>query len=400
MRRVALMMAALAGLALAQQVAGGGGSGNATKLQGVPVSATAPSNGTCLVYSSTSGTWQASSCAGTASTAWSAVTGGTNTTAAMVVGTGASIAATGTGTIAATSVPAAGLGAGTIANSTSGNAATATALATYPTLCTGGQVSQGIWSGSNNCTSVAVPSAASPTATAGAAAVNGTATTFMRSDASPAVAIATTTTKGIVSTDGATITNTSGAISCTTATTAQLGCVKPDGSTITISGGVISAAGGGGSTIVKSAQYATADQLTASGTFATTYTIPANTLKAGSLIEVWAAGPFSITAGEFLKFGITLGSTAALPNVGQFLNAGTGNWNLVGRCVVSPLALPGRQRARDTLSREVAAVPPVRARLQPIPPSRLIPPLPRRSAFRRFSPVATEPRTSASWLWW
>lgn len=113
MRRLLLTLALLGCLAAAQQVSGGGGSGNATKLQGVPVSKTAPSDGTCLVYSSGTGTWQASSCAGTASTAWSALTSGTNTAAAMVVGTGASLAATGSGTITATS--------------TTGNAATATA---------------------------------------------------------------------------------------------------------------------------------------------------------------------------------------------------------------------------------------------------------------------------------
>lgn len=66
----------------------------------------------------------------TAATAFSALTSSTNTTAAMVVGTGASLAATGSGTIAATSVPAAGLGAGTIGNNTTGNAATASACAT------------------------------------------------------------------------------------------------------------------------------------------------------------------------------------------------------------------------------------------------------------------------------
>ncbi|MGN6593313.1 MAG: hypothetical protein ACTHJX_10480 [Terriglobales bacterium] len=124
-----MSLALLGCVAAAQQVSGGGGSGNATKLQGVPVSKTAPSNGTCLVYSSGTGNWQASSCAGTASTAWSALTSGTNTAAAMVVGTGASLATTGAGTIAATTVPAAGLGAGTIGNSTTGNAATATACA-------------------------------------------------------------------------------------------------------------------------------------------------------------------------------------------------------------------------------------------------------------------------------
>ena len=39
----------------------------------------------------------------------------------------------------------------TLNQSTTGNAATATNLASYPTLCTGGQFSQGLSSGSNNC---------------------------------------------------------------------------------------------------------------------------------------------------------------------------------------------------------------------------------------------------------
>lgn len=46
---------------------------------------------------------------GGGSSAFSALTGSTNTTAAMVVGSGASLTATGTGTIVATSVPASGL---------------------------------------------------------------------------------------------------------------------------------------------------------------------------------------------------------------------------------------------------------------------------------------------------
>lgn len=112
---------------LAQQVGSGGGSSNAKKLQGVAVAVTAPVSGNCLVFTTT---WGPGSCAGTASTNWSALVSGTNTTGAFLIGTGASLAATGSGTIAATSVPAAGLGAGTISNATSGNAATATACAT------------------------------------------------------------------------------------------------------------------------------------------------------------------------------------------------------------------------------------------------------------------------------
>ena len=48
-------------------------------------------------------------CAAGSSTAFSAITGGTNTSAAMLVGTGASLGAAGSGTIAATSAPLAGL---------------------------------------------------------------------------------------------------------------------------------------------------------------------------------------------------------------------------------------------------------------------------------------------------
>lgn len=63
------------------------------------------------------------------------------------------------------------------------------------------------------------PKSANPTATAGPAAVDGAAPTFMTSDSAPAVQIATT---------------------------GQLGLVQPDGTTITISSGVISAIGSAG----------------------------------------------------------------------------------------------------------------------------------------------------------
>lgn len=55
-------------------------------------------------------------------------------------------------------------------------------------------------------------SGANPTATAGSAAVNGSATTFMRSDAAPAVQKATGAQFGIVEVDGATITESGGVI--------------------------------------------------------------------------------------------------------------------------------------------------------------------------------------------
>ena len=76
---------------------------------------------------------------------------------------------------------------------------------------------------SGDCTSVVdrrplmtvVPTAANPSATAGPAANNGSAATFMRSDASPAVQKATGAQFGIVETDNATI-NQSGSVISTT----------------------------------------------------------------------------------------------------------------------------------------------------------------------------------------
>jgi len=82
---------------------------------------------------------------------------------------------------------------------------------------------------------------ANPTATAKDTAVNGTATTFMRSDAAPAVQ---------------------------KASSSQFGIVKVDGTTITESGGVISSSGGGGGPVVLF------DEILGSATASKTYTIP------------------------------------------------------------------------------------------------------------------------------
>jgi hypothetical protein len=64
---------------------------------------------------------------------------------------------------------------------------------------------------------VTVPVGATPTATAGASAIAGSAATFMRSDGAPALTIGTTAAKGIVQADGTTIAATSGVIGITAA---------------------------------------------------------------------------------------------------------------------------------------------------------------------------------------
>ena len=59
-------------------------------------------DGLCAV--GVAGAWSTGACAASAN--FSSIFGGTNTTAAMLVGTGASLAATGSGTITATAMPA------------------------------------------------------------------------------------------------------------------------------------------------------------------------------------------------------------------------------------------------------------------------------------------------------
>lgn len=91
-----------------------GGSGGITGIDsgGTPVTPTAGvvnfAAGTNVTLTPSGNTITITSSA-TAATAFSALTGATNTTAAMVVGTGASFGASGTGTITATAMPAAGL---------------------------------------------------------------------------------------------------------------------------------------------------------------------------------------------------------------------------------------------------------------------------------------------------
>lgn len=118
---------------------------------------------------------------------------------------------------------------------------------------------------------------ANPTATAGPTAINGSAPTFLRSDGAPAVQIGSSTQKGLLQVDGTTITASAGVISTVThganptatagpvavngsattfmrsdgapavqkGTNSQFGIVEVDGTTITSASGVISAAGVG-----------------------------------------------------------------------------------------------------------------------------------------------------------
>lgn len=58
-----------------------------------------------------------------------------------------------------------------------------------------------------------IPAPANPSATAGPSAVNGSATTFMRSDGAPAIQVGSSSQKGLLQVDGTTITAVSGIVS-------------------------------------------------------------------------------------------------------------------------------------------------------------------------------------------
>lgn len=133
------------------------------------------------------------------------------------------------------------------------------------------------------------PAPANPTATVGATAVNGTAATFMRSDAAPALAVATNTVLGGVKPDGTTITNSAGAISVTYGTTSNKAA----------QGGVITGAGPTGSaTVTPIITYNSAGQLT-------TVTSATVTPAVGSVT--------GLGTGVATALGINTGTTGAFP---------------------------------------------------------------------------------------
>lgn len=102
----------------------GTGSIAATAIDGVVVTGTPSAGQVPTATSPSAATWQTPA----SGNAFSAITNGTNTTAAMLVGTGASLASIGAGTIAAT---------------------TTVALASTPTVCASGQYASGVDTGGN-----------------------------------------------------------------------------------------------------------------------------------------------------------------------------------------------------------------------------------------------------------
>lgn len=230
------------------------------------------------------------------SSAFSALTSSTNTTAAMVVGTGASLGVSGSGTITATAVPASGITGATLASGVTGSSLMGVGALASGSLTTGfttvaaaqggtgqtsvasaftsffesvattlGDIVYGGASGAptrlvgnTSATTALLTSTGNGTVAAAPAwtlpasmtpAFNGSAITALNGSnissgtiAAARLPAATTSTLGVVSTDGATLTNTAGAIACATGTTSQLGCVRPDGTIITNTAGAITVA--------------------------------------------------------------------------------------------------------------------------------------------------------------
>ena len=136
---------------------------------------------------------------------------------------------------------------------------------------------------------------------------------------------ATSGAKGVVQTDGSTISVSSGTISCTTGTTSQLGCLEPDGSTITVSNGVITSTAAGSAAAI---------------------TIGTTTITSGSTGKVLyqnGASPGG-TIGEYTITGtgnVVMSASPTLSGtVGGNLTFG-GNLTLSGTLTAASLATPG-----------------------------------------------------------
>ncbi len=190
---------------------------------------------------------------------------------------------------------------------------------------------------------IALPSGANPTGTAGPAAVNGVSTSFMRADGAPAVQKGTNAQFGIVEGDGTTITCVLGVCSsigggatganptatagpaaingvATTfmrsdaspavqkASNTQFGLMEGDGSTINCVAGVCTATTGGGGS-VTTVSVVTANGV--SGTVATATSTPAITLSLGAITPSSVNGNTVPTASDTVAL---LAATQTLSN--------------------------------------------------------------------------------------
>jgi hypothetical protein len=166
-------------------------------------------------------------------------------------------------------------------------------------------------------------SGANPTATASDTAVNGVATTFMRSDAAPAVQ------------------KTSSSV---------FGLAKVDGTTITASGGVISSVGGSGTVTSVAAGCGTStggSAITTTGTVSASITKRANTTTSDTIVSTDCgnittesnAGSIAVAIAQAGTTGFATGTYFELCNIGVGTATVTPTTSTIGGA--STYALPG-----------------------------------------------------------
>lgn len=92
------------------------------------------------------------------------------------------------------------------------------------------------------------------------------------------------------------------------------------------------------------------DTLTANGSFATTCTIAAGALAAGSVIEIWTSGTFATGAAGSgnVQYGVKFGSTIVATAVGPFVgNNVSWGWNEQARLIVTAAGASGSAEAQN-----------------------------------------------------
>lgn len=242
---------------------------------------------------------------GVGSSAFNTITSGTNTTAAMVVGSGASLGATGTGTITATAMPVSGLtGLGTgVATALATAVNTAGGLGTIGTsgatvgLLNGNNTYSGasIFSGSVAHTATALPTQAAGTlGIAGQLAAAPTLAANGEGDIYISALTGGLTLIGQGSTNDMTVLNKSGGSVCTVATgTTNWNCVglQVGGTAVLVNGGPLGTPSSGvGTNLTGTASGLTAGTATAAnGLNSATTTVAVNSATAPTSGQVLTA---------------------------------------------------------------------------------------------------------------
>ena len=101
---------------------------------------------------------------------------------------------------------------------------------------------------------------------------------------------------------------------------------------------------------VDCAQSSFSDTITVANTaFANTCTIGANTLKVGSVIEIWAYGLETTVSGSAIAYNVKMGSTSVLPDTGNTGSVGSNQgWSIQGRCIVVTTGTSGTVNCQGT----------------------------------------------------